>query len=75
MADYAAAVVRRGHMSQEGVEVLLAPPDQEGEEGPSKLPAVFLEHDELVAAMGAGSEVAGQLFQDSYLQDSYLQDI
>ena len=52
-------------MSQEGVEVLLAPPDQEGEEGPSKLPAVFLEHDELVAAMGAGSEVAGQSISGS----------
>ena len=46
-------------MSQEGVEVLLAPSGQEGEGEPSKLHAAFLEHDELVVAMGAGSGAAG----------------
>ena len=40
-------------MSEGGVEVLLAPQDQEGEGESSKLPAIFLERDELITAMSA----------------------
>ena len=47
-------------MSQEGAAVLLAPAGQEGAEEPSKLPVAFLEHEELVVAMGAGSGAARQ---------------